>query len=382
MKNEKICFDMGNRAIAEGAFAAGASFFAGYPITPSTEIAEIASERLPQGGGKYIQMEDELSSIAAVIGASSTGKKAFTATSGPGFSLMQENIGVAVNAEIPCVIIDVQRSGPSTGIATKAAQGDVLQARFGTHGDSERIALAPASVQDCYDFTIEAFNLAEKYRTPVILLADKYIGHLRESFTMWKPSAEQLYTRRRPVCSQSEYLPHGFTKYPDEVAEIAPFGDEKYITRITTTTHNEKGAACTTPENTTKFLNHYMDKIQHNLDDIVKTRSFLIDDAEYAIIAYGCSVRSALGAMEEGRKEGLRIGVLQMVTVWPFPDKLIADVCRRVKAVVVPELNYGQYIREIDRVSKSDTPIIGVNHLDSTIITPEEIIAVIKEVGK
>jgi len=380
MKKATVCFDMGNKAIAEGAIAAGARFFAGYPITPSTEIAEIASVRLPQVGGTYIQMEDEIGSIAAIIGASTTGSKSFTATSGPGFSLMQENLGVAVNTEVPCVVVDVQRSGPSTGLATKPAQGDILQARFGTHGDSERIAIAPASVQECYDFTIEAFNLAEKYRTPVIILADKYIAHLRERFEMWEPEEGDIVQRRRPTCSQEEYQPHGFEKYPDGVAELADIGDENYLTRFTSTTHDAIGEPCGKTANTIKFLNHYIDKIQNNLDDIVKTRSFSMEDAEYVIIAYGCSVRSALGAMEAGRAKGIKIGVLQMITVWPFPDKLIADVCSKAKAVIVPELNLGQYVREVMRVNYTNTPVIPINRIDTEIITPQQILAAIEEV--
>lgn len=373
---------MGNRALAEGAIAAGARFFAGYPITPSTEIAEISSERLPLVGGTYIQMEDELGSIAAVIGASTTGKKAFTATSGPGFSLMQENLGVALNAEVPCVIVDVQRSGPSTGLATKAAQGDVMQARFGTHGDTEHIAIAPASVQECYDFMIRAFNLAEKYRTAVIVLADKYIAHLRESFTMWQPGPEDLVERRRPTCSQAEYQPHGFEKYPDGVAELADFGDKNYLTRFTTTTHDAIGEPCGKADNTIKMLNHYMRKITDNLDDIVTVQRFGMEDADYVIIAYGCSVRSALGAMELGREQGLKIGVLQMVTVWPFPDKLIAETCAKAKAVIVPEMNQGQYVREVMRVNRSDTPVVPVNRIDTEIITPQQILQAIEEVRK
>lgn len=382
LTEDKVCFDMGNRAIAEGAIAAGARFFAGYPITPSTEIAEISSMRLPQVGGTYIQMEDELGSIAAVIGASTTGKKAFTATSGPGFSLMQENLGVAINAEIPCVVVDVQRSGPSTGLATKAAQGDLMQAKYGTHGDSERIVISPSSVQECYDLMIEAFNLAEKYRTPVIFLADKYIAHLRERFVMWQPNAEQLVERRRPNCSQEEYQPHGFEKYADGVAELADFGDRNYLTRFTSSTHDVHGEPCGKTENTIKFLNHYMEKISRNLDDIVRTKEFNLEDADYVIIAYGCSVRSALGAMESGREQGMKIGVLQMITVWPFPDKKISQVCAKAKAVVVPELNQGQYVREICRVNKSGIPVIPVNRIDTEIITPQQILATIEEVRK
>ncbi len=382
MTEAKVYFDMGNRAIAEGAIAAGARFFAGYPITPSTEIAEISSVRLPQVGGTYIQMEDEIGSIAAVIGASTTGKKAFTATSGPGFSLMQENLGVAINAEIPCVIVDVQRSGPSTGLATKAAQGDVMQAKYGTHGDSEHIVISPSSVQECYDFMIEAFNLAEKYRTPVIVLADKYIAHLRERFVAWEPRAEQIFERRRPHCSQADYRPHGFEKYEDGVAELADIGDKNYLTRFTSSTHDAVGEPCGKTENTIRFLNHYMEKISKNLDDIVHVQEFCMEDAEYVVIAYGCSVRSALGAMEIGRSCGIKIGVLQMITVWPFPDEIISKICETAKAIVVPEMNQGQYVKEICRVNNSGIPVIPVNRIDTEIITPQQILKAVEEVSK
>jgi len=379
MREGKICFDLGNRALAEGAIAAGARFYAGYPITPSTEIAEIASERLPQVGGTYVQMEDEIGSIAAIIGASAAGKKSFTATSGPGFSLMQENLGVAVNVELPCVIVDVQRSGPSTGLATKAAQGDVMQSRFGTHGDSEHIVLSPSSGQECYDYMITAFNLAEKYRTPVIMLADKYVAHLRESFVMWEPGEGDIVNRRRPTCDAADYQPHGYKKYADGVAELADFGDEKYLTRFTSTTHDAIGEPCGKAENTIAFLNHYMDKIADNVDDIVITNRYEMDDAEYVIVAYGCSVRSALGAMEIGRAAGMKIGVLQMVTVWPFGEKVISEVCDKAKAVIVPEMNLGQYVREVQRVNAGRTKVIPVNRIDTEIITPQEILAAIKE---
>lgn len=378
MGNEKIRFDMGDVALAEGAVAAGARFFAGYPITPSTEIAERVSEIMPQAGGCYIQMEDELGSMGAIIGASAAGVKAFTATSGPGFTLMQENLGAATVMEIPVVVIDVQRAGPSTGLATKPLQGDVMQSKWGTPGDSELIVISPSSVQECYDFTIEAFNLSERYRTPVIVLADKIIGHLRERYVAWTPDEKDLVTRRQPDCAPEDYKPFDFTRFDDEVAPLAPFGDPKYISHLNTSGHNEKGFINNTPDNTRKFNTHFTQKILKNKKDIIRTKSFHMDDADYVLISFGCSVRSALGAMEIGRAQGLNIGVLQLITVWPFPDELISQICSKAKAVFVPEMNQGMIVREVQRVNRSNTPVVGVNRIDAEMITPTEILDAIR----
>jgi 2-oxoglutarate ferredoxin oxidoreductase subunit alpha len=382
MEISRVRFDMGNAAIAEGAIDAGARFFAGYPITPSTEIAEYASKMLPAVGGHYIQMEDELGSMAAIIGASAVGVKSFTATSGPGFTLMQENFGAAVVYELPVVLVDIQRAGPSTGLATKALQGDVMMAKWGTPGDDEVIVISPASVQECYDFTIDAFNLAEKYRTPVILLADKMIGHLRERYVTRPPEERSIINRRYPDCAPEDYKTFDFGKFDDEVAPLAPFGDPVYRTRINTSGHNEKGVPNGTYENTIKFNRHYVNKILKNMDDIVRTKSFGMDDAEYVIISFGCSVRSALGAMEIGRVNGLKIGVLQLITVWPFPDKLIAQVCAKAKAVFVPEMNQGMIVREVKRAADCATPIISVNRIDTEMVTPGQILKALEEVQK
>lgn len=382
MSKGKVCFDMGNIAIAEGAIAAGARYFAGYPITPSTEIAEHIAARMPEVNGTYIQMEDEIGSIAAIIGASSAGMKSFTATSGPGMTLMQENLSAAVVYELPIVVVDVQRSGPSTGLATKASQGDVMAVKWGGSGAYEIIVLAPSSVQECYDFTIAAFNLSERYRVPAILLADKWIGHLRERFVAWEPTQEQIINRRKPTCLPGEYMPFDFERYPDGVAALAPFGDPHYQTRLNSSGHNEKGVPCGTYTNTRKFIHHYVDKLQNNIDDITITKKYGMADAEYVLVSFGCSVRSALRAMEIGREQGIKIGVLQLVTVWPFPDNLMADICQKSKAVFVPELNLGMIIREIQRVNSFGTPVIGINRIDTELIEPKQILDAIKEAMK
>lgn len=380
MKNKsKVMFMQGNEAITEGALAAGARFYAGYPITPSSEIAEISSKRLPQLGGLYIQMEDEIGSMAAIIGASASGKKSYTATSGPGFSLMQENLGVAVMAEIPCVIINVQRSGPSTGLATKPAQGDLMQSRWGTHGDHGIIVLSPSSVEDCYYLMIKAFNFAEKYRTPVIFLADEIIGHLQERVVINEIKPEDIVNRKQPTCDPKDYKTFDFGD--EGIAPLASYGSD-YIVRISGTTHDEAGYPNLKPENADKFIRHYTDKIEKNKKDIVIFRKYNMKDAEYAIITFGGTTRSALEAMEMLRAERKKVGILQLVTLWPFADEEVLEVCNQVKAVIVPELNLGQLIGEVKKYNPKNIPIVGVNKVNSLSINPIEIIHKILEVEK
>lgn len=381
MKNGKTYFAMGNAAITEGAIAAGARFYAGYPITPSSEVAELSSRRLPQVGGLYVQMEDELGSIAAIIGASASGKKSYTATSGPGFSLMQENLGVAIMGEIPCVIINVMRSGPSTGLATKPAQGDLQQAKWGTHGDHGIIAISPSSVQECYDYMITAFNLSERYRVPVVFLADEVVGHMRENYVRWEPEDGDIINRKTPICAPEDYKVYDYLSEPDGIAPLASFGSP-YVFRINGSTHDECGAPCTKPSNADCFIRHYTEKLTKNLSEITIINKFMMDDAEYAILTFGCSTRSAKAAMQMARSNGLKVGVVQLVTVWPFPDEEVSKICSQAKAVIVPELNLGQLIREVDRVNKTDTPVIGVNRVDSEIITPYEILKKLEELTK
>lgn len=372
-------FTMGNDAMAAGAISAGARFFAGYPITPSSEVAELSSQRLPAVGGTFVQMEDELGSIAAVIGASAAGKKAYTATSGPGFSLMQENLGVAVMGEVPCVIINVQRSGPSTGLATKPAQGDYMQARYGTHGDHGIIAVSPSSVQECYDYMITAFNLAEKYRTPVVFLADEVVGHMREAYEPWTPGEGDIVNRKAPTGDPADYKLYDFTDESDEIAPMAVYGSP-YIYRINGSGHDDKGAPCGTPANANRFVRHYTDKFEHNIDDITIVNRFETGDADIVIVTFGCSTRPAKAAMKEARKKGLKVGLLQIVTVWPFPKKLVSEVCKNAKAVIVPEMNLGQMAGEVEKAVK--VPVTSVNRVDSLIINPGEILAKIEEVAK
>lgn len=381
MKNGEVCFLQGNDAITRGAVAAGARFYAGYPITPSSEVAELSSQYLPKAGGLYVQMEDELGSIAAIIGASASGKKAYTATSGPGFSLMQENLGVAIMGEVPIVIVDVQRSGPSTGLATKPAQMDVMQARWGTHGDHGIIVLSPSSVQDCYDLTIRAFNLAEKYRTPVVFLADEIVGHMREKCCIYPVDASEIVERKKPTCPAEAYRPFDFEAESDHIAPLASYGDG-YIFKMSGSMHNTLGWANAAPDNADKFIRHYVDKIEDNRSDIVQTRAYHMEDADIVLISFGASARPSLAAMERARQAGLKVGFLQLVTIWPFAEEEVRAACAQAKAVIVPEMNLGQVIGEVKKCSDSGAKVYGVNKVDSTIITPDEILKVIWEAAK
>lgn len=371
-------FMQGNEAMTEGAIAAGARFYAGYPITPSSEVAETSSVRLPQVGGLYVQMEDEIGSIAALIGASCSGKKSYTATSGPGLSLMAENLGVAIMGEIPCVLIDVQRSGPSTGLATKPAQGDVIQARWGTHGDHSIIVLSPSSVQDCFDLMVTAFNYSEQYRTPVIFLSDEVIGHLREQVIIRSPEEIDVVERRQPDCAPEDYKPYD---HANGIAPLAAYGS-KYVFKVNGSMHDELGRPCARPDNADRIIRHLTDKIESHRDDITITRSYQMEDAEYVIIAYGGTARSALSAMKKAREKGLRAGVLQLVTIWPIAEKEIRAAMDQAKAVVVPEMNLGQFIGEIRMRNPKNIPVEGVNRVDGKPIEPSEILRKIEEVVK
>lgn len=378
MKTEKK-FIEGNIAIVEGALAAGARFYAGYPISPSSEIAEYSSQMLPKVGGLYIQMEDEISSMAALLGASVAGAKAYTATSGPGISLMQENLGLGIMSEIPAVVIDVQRSGPSTGAATKPAQGDMMQARWGAHGDHSIIALSPASVQECFDLTVQAFNLAEKYRTPVYLMADEAIGHLRETVTIRELDDSEIVNRKQPGAdvSAADFRPYCYDGI--KPAAMPPFGSDKYLSRTTGSTHDEKGEFRPTPENINRVTHYLTNKIEKNTDEICLTKKEHLEDAEVALIAYGCSARSAVGAMEQLRAQGEKVGILQLQTVWPLPEKEIRQILSSAKTVVVPELNLGQIAGEIRKFNDYGCRVIQVNRVDGMMIAPEQIIHALKE---
>ena len=371
----------GNEAMTAGAIAAGARFFAGYPISPSSEVAKAAAKDLPRHGGIYIQMEDELSSMAALLGASLAGKKAFTATSGPGFSLMQENLGLGIMSELPCVLYNVQRSGPSTGAATKPAQGDLMQAKYGTHGDHSIIALSPSSVQDCYDLSITAFNLAEKYRTPVIFLADEVVGHLRETLTIREPEPDEIINRKAPATKkQSEFRPYDYSG--TEVAPMVAVGDRDLLMRTTGSTHDEKGEFCPSPENIDRVTHYLVDKIEKHVDDITITRKYQMDDADVVLISFGCSVRSSLSAIEILRKKGVKAGLLQLVTVWPMPEKEIRAALQQAKTVIVPELNLGQLAGEVRKYNDYGCKVLQANRTDGILITPQQIVDVYEESEK
>ncbi len=367
----------GNEAAVEGALRAGCSFFAGYPITPATEISEILSVRLPQLDGTFIQMEDEIASLGAVIGASLAGAKAMTATSGPGFSLMQENLGFAIIAEVPCVIVNAMRGGPSTGLPTMPSQSDVMQARWGTHGDHPIIALCPSTIRECYDLTIKAFNYSEKYRIPVVLLIDEVVAHMREKITIYEDEEVEIFNRVKPTVPPEWYIP--FEDTPKGVPAMANFGDG-YRYHVTGLTHDIRGFPTSRPDEIDPFIRRLFRKVSQNFSDVQIGESYETDDADITIIAYGCVARSARRAAADGRENGLKVGVLKMNTIWPFMRSQVEKVLRTSKVVIVPEMNMGQISREVKRVNKGDTKIFTINKVDGTIITPQEILNRIKEV--
>lgn len=350
----KKLFLLGDEACAEGAIFSGCRFFAGYPITPATEIAETMALRLPLVGGYYLQMEDEIASLAAVVGASWGGLKAMTATSGPGFSLMQENIGYAAMTETPCVIVDVQRSGPSTGGATLPAQGDVMQARWGTHGDHEIIALAPNSVQEMFDLTIEAFNLSEKYRTPVVLLADGEIAHIREKVNIPYPEEIRLISRETaPEGVQvPDFLPFGGER---EVPLTGSFGEGRAL-HVTGSHHPASGIRTMEPTKVEveALVTRLSAKIANHRSEIALLEQQFLEDAEVVILSYGAPSRPSLGAVLRARVEGHKVGYLRLKTIWPFPSHVIRDLPRKVRHIIVVEMNLGQIVREVERVVFSD----------------------------
>jgi 2-oxoglutarate ferredoxin oxidoreductase subunit alpha len=364
----------GDEACAEGAIAAGCTFFAGYPITPATEIAERMALRLPQIGGIFIQMEDEIASMSAVIGAAVGGAKAMTATSGPGFSLMQENIGYAAMAEIPCVIVDVQRLGPSTGRPTSPAQGDVMQARWGTHGDHPIIALAPSSVRECFDLTVTAFNFAEQYRTPVIMLMDEVVGHMRERVELPDYAAVPRVERAQTPVPPEWYKP--YENFPADVPQLIPFG-EGYRYHVTGLHHDERGYPTERPDEVNAWLDRVFRKIRRSLSDILLYEEDGIDEAETLVISYGGAARSAQHAVEQARQRGRRVGFLKLKTIWPFPEKAVERAAERLHRVVVPEMNLGQLALEVERVV-GWRKVRRVNRADGEIIRPEEILAAIE----
>jgi 2-oxoglutarate ferredoxin oxidoreductase subunit alpha len=371
-------FWQGDIAIAEGAIAADCRFFAGYPITPASEIAERMSLRLPYVGGMYIQMEDELASMAAILGSSWAGVKSMTATSGPGLSLMLENFGLGIMTETPCVIINVQRGSPSTGLPTFFGQADMMQARWGSHGDYEVIALAPASSQECFDLTIEAFNLSEKYRLPVFILTDGLVGHMTEKVIVPKPKEIEVFARRKTKLPPGKYLPYKAEK--DLVPQMANFG-EGYRLHATGLTHDERGYPDMSIEAQDRLIRRLVNKIRKNVDDIIMLEEKDLGDAEVVVVSYGVTSRVVPPAVDRARKEGMKVGQLRLLTVWPFPEKRIARLAKRVKTWIVPEINLGQVLREVERVAGRYSKVIPISHAGGDVHDPDDIYKVIKEVA-
>ena len=370
----------GNDAIAEGAIAAGVRFFGGYPITPSTEIAEDMAKLLPKVGGTFIQMEDEIASMGVVLGASLAGKKVLTASSGPGISLKQELIGYAAAAEIPVVIVNVQRVGPSTGQPTAPSQGDVMQARWGTHGDHSIIALSPWSVREAFDLTVKSVNYAERFRTPVILLADEIVGHLRENVELPNQDEIEIYPRRTPKKSRAE----GYEPYtPDEdlVPNVANFG-EGYHVHVTGLIHDETGFPVGSPKVTEEFIRRMHEKISRASDEIIEVQTDFMDDAEFAVVSFGGTARTAYEAVINSRKKGLKVGFVRLVTIWPFADKIISEISKNLRGIVVAELNYGQIVNEVRRAVAGKCPVELCGKYDMTIFEPEEIEFAIDKIVK
>ncbi len=369
-RKKKTVLLQGNEAIVEGALAAGCRFFAGYPITPASEINELMSAKLPGLGGTFIQMEDEIASLGAVIGASLAGVKSLTATSGPGFSLMQENLGYACIAEVPCVIVNVMRGGPSTGLPTSPAQGDVLQARWGTHGDHPIVVMAVSSVSDCFSVTVNAFNISEKYRVPVIILSDEVVAHTRETITLSTPETVEVVDRITPNVPPEWYLP-----YEDNsrgVPPMAAMGDG-YRHHVTGLIHDAHGYPTQRPKEVEAFTRRQFRKITNGFYEIQQVKKFHMDDAEIAVIAYGAVSRSAHRAVVRAREQGIKAGLLQLITLFPFPKTAVVSALRQCNTVMIPEMNMGQISREIKRVNQEKTKIIKHNRIDGQFITPDEI---------
>jgi 2-oxoglutarate ferredoxin oxidoreductase subunit alpha len=369
----------GDHACTEGALSAGCNFIAGYPITPSTEVVERFSRRIPAIGGTFIQMEDEIASITAILGAAWGGAKVMTVTSGPGFSLMMENIGLAAMLETPCVVVNVQRGGPSTGLPTMVGQADVMQARWGSHGDYEIIALAPQSPQESYTLTITAFNLAEKYRCPVMLMLDECVGHMTEKVSIPEADTIEITPRRMTDKPPGEYLP--FACNGDDVPEMAHAGaGHRY--HVTGLTHDEQGYPVMSAETQDKLVRRLCDKIRDAEEDIVILEENGTEDAEVVVVSYGITSRVAQAAVEGARKQKIKVGGLRMITLWPFCEKRIRELAGRVKAFVVPEINYGQIVLEVERCAAGQARVIPVSHMGGDVHDPAVIQSAIVEAAK
>lgn len=378
IERRKPVLMQGNEAIAEGALAADMRFFAGYPISPSSEVAENLARRLPRIGGTFIQMEDEIASISAIIGASIAGVKSMTATSGPGFSLMQEGIGYAAMTETPCVIVNVQRMGPSSGFATAPAQADLMQAKYGTHGPHPTIALAPSSVRECFDVTVAAFNLAERYRTPVTILADAVIGHLREVVTLPDVSELKVVDRERPKGPPGTIKPFQ-TEGEDGVPTIPDFGTG-YRFHITGLFHDETGFPATNPAKLQHESERLVNKVESRADEMAQVEYFQMDDAELAVVSWGCSARSAKAAVRAARARGIKVGMVRLVTLWPLPERILMEVAQRTPRLVVAEMNLGDLAGEIRRVTRNDVLVAQANRHDGQLLTPGQVMSAIEGV--
>jgi 2-oxoglutarate ferredoxin oxidoreductase subunit alpha len=366
----------GNEACVEAALLAGVRFYAGYPITPSSEIAELMAARLPKLGGKFIQMEDEIASMAAVIGASLVGVKAMTATSGPGFSLKQENIGYASMTEVPCLVVNVQRGGPSTGLPTLPSQGDVMQARWGTHGDHPIIAISPASVGETFAQTIRAINLSEKFRVPVILLLDEIVGHVTEKVILPDPDEVEIFERVKPASPPEQYVAYQQTE--SAVPPMAVMG-EGYRYHVTGLTHDEFGFTTTEPKKIDALIRRLHRKIDDHRDEIVEISTEYLDDARIAVVAYGSTGRAARRAVLMAREEKIPAGMLRPVTLWPFPDREIFQHLQKMSHVVVPEMNMGQIAHEVEHAVRGKVNVISLTRVDGEPIRPQQIFEKIKE---
>ncbi len=367
----------GDQAACEGALAAGANFAAGYPITPSTEVVERFAARIPTVGGTFLQMEDELASSIAILGAAWGGAKAFTVTSGPGFSLMMEHLGYAAMTETPCVLVDVQRGGPSTGLPTLPGQADMMQARWGSHGDYEIIALCPNSPQECFDLMIEAFNLAERYRTPVLFMMDECVGHMTEKVVIPPADQIEITPRRFTSLPPGEYKP--FQAGEDGVPEMVKAGDG-YRIHVTGLTHDEQGYPAMNWRGQEKLMRRLVDKVRKHPPVRYEERD--LEDADVVVVAYGITSRVALRALQMARAEGIRAGLHRPIIVWPFPEKRIRELAAKTKAFVVVEMNYGQIVREVERLAGGKVPVTLVPHAGGTVHEPEVILKAIREAAQ
>lgn len=376
MKNGNAKLMTGNEACAEAALTAGMRFFAGYPITPSSEIAEVLASRLPREGGVFIQMEDELASMAAIIGASLAGTKSMTATSGPGFSLMQENIGYACMTEVPCVVVNVQRGGPSTGLPTLPSQGDIMQARWGTHGDHPIIAVAPSTVRETFDWTIKAFNLSERYRVPVIVLLDEIIAHVNEKIIFPEHDDIEIVNRQRTRVPRGKYMPYHTAD--TDIPLFADFGSG-YRYHVTGLSHDETGFPTNNPQKIDALHRRLNRKIERYKNKIMSHKLLLLDDAKVCVVAYGSTARSAHRAVRRAREIGIKVGMLQLQVIWPFPYEKLAQLAQRIKVFIVPEMNLGQIAHEVSCATQRAPQ--QINRIDGGLITPDEIVEKIKDVS-